>query len=110
MAKGMPIYSTYAAAKAAVRSYVRTWAAEFADRRIRANLISPGPIETPIFEGQFSSKEAADQLKEQFKANIPLARMGHPDEVASAALFLASNESSYIIGIDLPVDGGLVSV
>jgi NAD(P)-dependent dehydrogenase (short-subunit alcohol dehydrogenase family) len=108
--KGMPIYSTYAAAKAAVRSYVRTWAAEFADRRIRANLISPGPIETPIFEGQFSSKEAADQLKEQFKANIPLARMGHPHEVASAALFLASNESSYITGIDLPVDGGLVSV
>jgi NAD(P)-dependent dehydrogenase (short-subunit alcohol dehydrogenase family) len=108
--KGMPIYSTYAAAKAAVRSYARTWAVEFARRGIRANVISPGPIETPIFEGQFSSKEAADQLKEQFKANIPLARMGHPDEVASAALFLASNESSYITGIDLPVDGGLVSV
>jgi NAD(P)-dependent dehydrogenase (short-subunit alcohol dehydrogenase family) len=108
--KGMPIYSTYAAAKATVRSYVRTWATEFADRGIRANVISPGPIETPIFEGHFSSKEAADQLKEQFKANIPLARMGHPDEVASAALFLASNESSYITGIDLPVDGGLVSV
>jgi NAD(P)-dependent dehydrogenase (short-subunit alcohol dehydrogenase family) len=108
--KGMPIYSTYAAAKAAVRSYVRTWAAEFARRGIRANVISPGPIETPIFEAQFSSKEAADQLKEQFKANIPLARMGRTDEVASAALFLASNESSYITGIDLPVDGGLVSV
>jgi NAD(P)-dependent dehydrogenase (short-subunit alcohol dehydrogenase family) len=108
--KGMPIYSTYAAAKAAVRSYVRTWAAEFARRGIRANVISPGPIETPIFDGQFSSKAAADQLKEQFKANIPLARMGRPEEVASAALFLASNESSYITGIDLPVDGGLVSV
>jgi NAD(P)-dependent dehydrogenase (short-subunit alcohol dehydrogenase family) len=108
--KGMPIYSTYAAAKAAVRSYVRTWAAEFARRGIRANVISPGPIETPIFDGQFSSKEAADQLKEQFKANIPLARMGRAEEVASAALFLASNESSYITGIDLPVDGGLVSV
>jgi len=108
--KGMPIYSTYAAAKAAVRSYVRTWAAEFARRGIRANVISPGPIETPIFEAQFSSKEAAEQLKEQFKANIPLARMGRPDEVASAALFLASSESSYITGIDLPVDGGLVSV
>jgi NAD(P)-dependent dehydrogenase (short-subunit alcohol dehydrogenase family) len=108
--KGMPIYSTYAAAKAAVRSYVRTWAAEFARRGIRANVISPGPIETPIFDRQFSSKEEADRLKEQFKANIPLARMGRPDEVASAALFLASSESSYNTGIDLPVDGSLVSV
>ncbi|MGO9452979.1 MAG: SDR family NAD(P)-dependent oxidoreductase [Candidatus Binataceae bacterium] len=108
--KGMPIYSTYAATKAAVRSYVRTWAVEFASRGIRANVISPGPIETPIFYGQFSTKEAAEALKDQFKSNIPLARMGRPDEIASAALFLASNESSYITGIDLPVDGGLVSV
>ena len=108
--KGMPIYSTYAATKAAVRSYVRTWAVEFAPRGIRANVISPGPIETPIFYGQFSTRDAADALKKQFEANIPLARMGHPDEIASAALFLASNESSYITGIDLPVDGGLVSV
>jgi NAD(P)-dependent dehydrogenase (short-subunit alcohol dehydrogenase family) len=108
--KGMPIYSTYAATKAAVRSYVRTWAVEFAPRGIRANVISPGPIETPIFYGQFSTNEAAQALKDQFKSNIPLARMGRPDEIASAALFLASNESSYITGIDLPVDGGLVSV
>jgi NAD(P)-dependent dehydrogenase (short-subunit alcohol dehydrogenase family) len=108
--KGMPIYSTYAATKAAVRSYVRTWAVEFAPRGIRANVISPGPIETPIFYGQFATNEAAQALKDQFKSNIPLARMGRPDEIASAALFLASNESSYITGIDLPVDGGLVSV
>jgi NAD(P)-dependent dehydrogenase (short-subunit alcohol dehydrogenase family) len=108
--KGMPIYSTYAATKAAVRSYVRTWAVEFARRGIRANVISPGPTETPIFYEQFSSREAADALKQQFEGNIPLARMGRPEEIASAALFLASNESSYITGIDLPVDGGLVSV
>lgn len=108
--KGIPIYSTYAATKAAIRSYVRTWTAEFAGRGIRANVISPGPIETPIFDGQFPTKEAADALKEQFKANIPLHRLGRPDEVASAALFLASKESSYVAGIDLPVDGGLVSV
>ena len=108
--KGMPIYATYAATKAAIRSYVRTWAAEFASRGIRANVISPGPIETPIFEGQFSTKEAADALKEWFKANIPLHRLGRPEEIASAALFLASKESSYVTGIDLPVDGGLVSV
>src|SRR6516165_181324 len=108
--KGMPIYGTYAATKAALRSYVRTWAAEFARRGIRANVISPGPIETPIIDGQFSTKEAADALRERFKATVPLGRIGLPEEVASAALFLASNESSYISGIDLPVDGGLVSV
>jgi NAD(P)-dependent dehydrogenase (short-subunit alcohol dehydrogenase family) len=108
--KGMPIYGTYAATKAAIRSYVRTWSAEFARRGIRANVVSPGPIETPIFYGQFSTKEGTDALKAQFEANIPLARMGRPDEVASAVLFLASNESSYITGVDLPVDGGLASV
>lgn len=64
----------------------------------------------PIFERQFSTKEAAGALKKQFEANIPLARMGRPEEIAAAALFLASNESSYITGIDLPVDAGLVSV
>lgn len=108
--KGMPIYGTYAATKAALRSYVRTWTAEFARRGIRANIISPGPIETPILDGQFSTREAADALRKQFKANIPFGRIGLPEEVASAALFLASKESSYITGIDLPVDGGLVSV
>jgi NAD(P)-dependent dehydrogenase (short-subunit alcohol dehydrogenase family) len=108
--KGMPIYGTYGATKAAIRSYARTWAAEFARRGIRVNVISPGPIETPIFDGQSSTKQAADALREQFKTNVPLHRLGLPEEVASAALFLASNESSYITGIDLPVDGGLVSV
>ena len=108
--KGMPIYSTYAATKAALRSYVRTWAAEFGKRGIRANVISPGPIETPILDRQFTTKEAADALRAQFKASIPLGRIGLPDEVAAAALFLASSESSYISGIDLPVDGGMVSV
>jgi NAD(P)-dependent dehydrogenase (short-subunit alcohol dehydrogenase family) len=105
--KGMPIYGTYGATKAAIRSYARTWAAEFARRGIRVNVISPGPIETPIFDGQFSTKQATDALREQFKANVPLHRLGLPEEVASATLFLASNESSYITGIDLPVDSGL---
>lgn len=68
--KGMPIYSTYAATKAALRSYVRTWAAEFGRRGIRANVISPGPIETPILDRQFPTKEAADALREQFKAQM----------------------------------------
>jgi NAD(P)-dependent dehydrogenase (short-subunit alcohol dehydrogenase family) len=104
--KRMPIYGTYAATKAALRSYVRTWTAEFGGRGIGANVISPGSIETPMFDAQYS----ADALKEQFKANVPLHRLGLPEEVPSAALFLASKESSYISGIDLPVDGGLVSV
>jgi NAD(P)-dependent dehydrogenase (short-subunit alcohol dehydrogenase family) len=108
--KGSPFYGTYAATKAALRSYVRTWTAEFARRGIRANVISPGPIETPILDGQFSTKEAADAFRERFKASIPLGRIGLPEEVASAALFLASQESSYISGIELPVDGGLTAV
>jgi NAD(P)-dependent dehydrogenase (short-subunit alcohol dehydrogenase family) len=108
--KGTPSYSTYAATKAAVRSYVRTWTAEFGNRGIRANVISPGPIETPIIDRQFPTKERADAFREEFKAHIPLGRMGLPEEVATAALFLASKESSYISGIELPVDGGLVSV
>lgn len=108
--KGMRMYGNYAATKAALRSYVRTWAVEFARRGIRANVISPGPIETPIFDTLFSTKEAADALREQFKASVPLGRMGLAEEVASAALFLASEESSYVTGIDLPVDGGFGSI
>jgi NAD(P)-dependent dehydrogenase (short-subunit alcohol dehydrogenase family) len=108
--KGIPIYSTYSATKAALRSYVRTWTAEFANRGIRANVISPGPVETPIIEKQFPTKEAADALRERFEARIPLGRLGRAEEIASAALFLASDESSFISGIDLPVDGGLVAV
>ena len=108
--KGIPIYGTYSATKAALRSYVRTWTAEFAKRGIRANVISPGPVETPIIDKQFPTKEAADALREQFKARIPLGRLGRAEEIASAALFLASDESSFITGIDLPVDGGVVAV
>jgi NAD(P)-dependent dehydrogenase (short-subunit alcohol dehydrogenase family) len=108
--KGIPIYSTYSATKAALRSFVRTWTAEFAARGIRANVISPGPVETPIIDSQFPTKEGSDALRAQFNAIIPMKRMGRPEEIAAAALFLASDESSFISGIDLPVDGGLVSI
>jgi NAD(P)-dependent dehydrogenase (short-subunit alcohol dehydrogenase family) len=108
--KGIPNYGTYSATKAALRSFVRTWTAEFAKRGIRSNVISPGPVETPIIHKQFPTREAADALREQFKARIPLGRLGRAEEVASAALFLASDESSFITGIDLPVDGGIVAV
>jgi NAD(P)-dependent dehydrogenase (short-subunit alcohol dehydrogenase family) len=106
--KGIPIYATYGGTKAALRSFVRTWTAELASKGIRANVISPGPIETPILEGQFG--ENTDAMKERFKTMIPMGRIGKPEEVASAAVFLASAESSYITGIDLPVDGGVVAV
>ena len=106
--KGIPVYATYGATKAALRSFVRTWTAEFAGKGIRANIISPGPTETPILEGQFGPN--TDAMKERFKTMIPMGRLGKPEEIAAAAVFLASEESSFITGIDLPVDGGVVAV
>ena len=106
--KGIPIYATYGATKAALRSFVRTWTAELAGKGIRANMLSPGPTETPILKGQFG--ENTDAMKERFKTMIPMGRMGKPEDIAAAALFLASDESGFITGIDLSVDGGLVAV
>jgi NAD(P)-dependent dehydrogenase (short-subunit alcohol dehydrogenase family) len=106
--KGIPVYSTYGGTKAALRSFVRTWTAEFAAKGIRTNVISPGPTDTPILESQFGANTAA--MKEQFKTMVPMGRIGRPEEIASAAVFLASDESSFITGIDLPVDGGAVAV
>jgi NAD(P)-dependent dehydrogenase (short-subunit alcohol dehydrogenase family) len=106
--KGIPIYPTYGATKAALRSFVRTWTADLAGKGIRANVISPGPVETPILKGQFG--ENTEAMKERFKTMIPMGRIGQPEEIAAAAVFLASDESSYISGIDLPVDGGTVAV
>jgi NAD(P)-dependent dehydrogenase (short-subunit alcohol dehydrogenase family) len=109
--KGLPFYVTYAATKAAMRSFVRSWAADFKDRGIRVNTLSPGPIDTPIIEGQFGgSKEQADAMKKQFAQMVPLGRIGRAEEMASAILFLASDDSSYSTGIDLPADGGLTQV
>jgi len=93
-----------------VRSLVRTWAQELKDKGIRVNTLSPGATETPIIRGQFDSDEASDAAKQAFASMTPLGRIGQPEELAAAALFLASNESSYVTGIDLPVDGGLAQV
>ena len=108
--KGINGYSTYSATKAAVRSYARTWTQEFKDRGIRINTLSPGPIDTPIMDGQADTKEGADAIRAAFASVIPLGRMGQPEEVASAAYFLASDESSFVTGIDLAVDGGMAQV
>jgi NAD(P)-dependent dehydrogenase (short-subunit alcohol dehydrogenase family) len=106
--KGIPMYSTYSATKAVLRSFVRTWTAELACKGIRANMVSPGPIETPLLEAQFGPNVGA--MKERFIAMTPMQRIGRPEEIASAVLFLASDESSFITGVDLPVDGGTVAV
>jgi NAD(P)-dependent dehydrogenase (short-subunit alcohol dehydrogenase family) len=107
---GLPGRSAYSATKAALRSLARTWTSEFKDRKIRTNVLSPGPVDTPMFDGQFPSSEDAAEARKQMTATIPLGRPGRPEEVAAAALFLASDQSSYVAGIDLPVDGGLTAV
>jgi NAD(P)-dependent dehydrogenase (short-subunit alcohol dehydrogenase family) len=108
--KGIPQYTVYGATKAAVRSFARSWAVELKDRKIRVNTLSPGATDTPIIDGQFKSKEEADNVRRHFSEIITLGRLGRPDELASAACFLASDESSYITGTDLVVDGGWTQV
>jgi len=108
--KGLPAHGVYGATKAAVRSFARTWTAELKNRGIRVNTLSPGATDTPIIDGQFTTKEQADAAKASFAAATPMGRLGHPEELAAAALFLASDDSSFITGIDLQVDGGLVQV
>ena len=108
--KGFPGYGTYSASKAAVRSFARTWTMELKDRGIRVNTISPGAIDTPIMESQVSTPEEAAALRSQYAQATPLGRLGRPEEVASVALFLASEDSSFVAGIDLFVDGGIAQV
>ena len=108
--KGVPGYGTYSASKAAVRSFVRTWTAELLGRGIRVNAISPGPFDTPIMDGQADTPDGADAVRAKWASAVPMQRLGRPEELAAAALFLASSESSYIAGIDLIVDGGATGV
>lgn len=103
---GMPTMSVYAATKAAVRSLARTLSSELAPKGIRVNAVSPGPIATPIFEKLGLPRDAMDAFEKQIATRTTLARMGSPEEVANAVLFLASDESSYVVGSDLVVDGG----
>jgi NAD(P)-dependent dehydrogenase (short-subunit alcohol dehydrogenase family) len=106
--KAWPGYSVYGASKAAVRSFARTWMLELNDRGIRVNAISPGPIDTPIFDA--AAKEKSEEMKAGFAAAIPIGRMGRADELAAAVLFLASEESSFVTGIELFVDGGTAQI
>ncbi len=108
--KGMPGLSVYAATKAAMRSLVRTLSMELAPRKIRVNAMSPGPIETPVWGKMDLTEEQANGFKEQVKTMVPLGRMGTSEEIAKAVLFLASDDASYVNGVELPVDGGMAQV
>jgi NAD(P)-dependent dehydrogenase (short-subunit alcohol dehydrogenase family) len=107
---GIPGHTAYAATKAAVRSYARTWAAEFKDRGIRVNTLSPGVTDTPILDSQSSTPEEREALVKMYLSMIPIGRLARAEEIANAAVFLASDQSSYMTGSDLMVDGGVAQV
>lgn len=108
--RGVPGRSAYSASKTALRSYARTWTMELKDRGIRVNVITPGPTDTPLIEAQVKSKAEADEARAKHASNIPLGRMARPEEIAAAMLFLASDDSSFVAGTELLVDGGMCSV
>ncbi len=108
--KGLPANSVYSATKAAVRSFARTWTTDLKDRRIRVNAVSPGPIDTPGLNDLVASRGAGEQGLKMLSNSVPLGRLGTPDEIAKAVVFLASDGSSYITGTELFVDGGFAQV
>lgn len=108
--KGVEGLSVYHATKAAIRSFARSWTVDLKSRRIRVNAISPGPTYTPGFEHALESIQDAEKLKSYFLNTIPLGRLGNPDDIAKAVSFLASEESNYVTGIELCVDGGMAQI
>ncbi len=108
--KGLPMNSVYSATKAAVRSFARTWTTDLKDRRIRVNAVSPGATDTPGLSDLLASAEVGEQRLQMISNTVPLGRLGTPDEIAKAVVFLASDDSSYITGTELFVDGGFAQV
>ena len=109
--KGFPAFSVYSATKAALRSFARSWASDLKGRNIRVNVVAPGTVITPGYKSELGlTDEQIEQMKEQAAATTPLGRTGTPDEIAAAVLFLASDESSYINGVELFVDGGAAQI
>jgi NAD(P)-dependent dehydrogenase (short-subunit alcohol dehydrogenase family) len=108
--KGLSANSVYAATKAVARSFARTWTTDLKNRRIRVNAISPGSIDTPGLSDLLASSQAGEERRKMISAATPLGRFGAPDEIAKAAVFLASDDASYITGIELFVDGGFAQV
>jgi len=107
---GNPAFSVYSATKAAVRSFARTWILDLKERKIRVNAISPGPIGTPGLDGLAQTEGIGDQVKAGLVASVPMGRLGTPDEIARAAVFLASDDSSFVTGTELFVDGGAAQI
>jgi NAD(P)-dependent dehydrogenase (short-subunit alcohol dehydrogenase family) len=108
--KGLPMNSVYSATKAAVRSFARTWTTDLKGRRIRVNVVSPGSIDTPGLSDLLASSDTGEQRKKMISSSVPLGRFGTPDEIARAVVFLASDDSSYVAGAELFVDGGFAQV
>jgi NAD(P)-dependent dehydrogenase (short-subunit alcohol dehydrogenase family) len=108
--KGLPANSVYSATKAAVRAFARTWTTDLKERRIRVNAVSPGAIETPGLHDLLASAGASAQRLQMLANSVPFGRLGTPDEIAQAVVFLASDDSSYITGTELFVDGGMAQV
>jgi NAD(P)-dependent dehydrogenase (short-subunit alcohol dehydrogenase family) len=108
--KAFPAFSVYSATKAAVRSFARGWTVDLKGRGIRVNVVSPGPIETPAMDGLARTEEELKQMKAGMTSSVPMGRLGAPDEIAKAVVFLASDDSSYVTGIELFVDGGMAQV
>jgi NAD(P)-dependent dehydrogenase (short-subunit alcohol dehydrogenase family) len=108
--KGLPTNSIYSATKAAVRSFARTWTTDLKDRHIRVNAVSPGSTDTPGARDLLASSEVGEQRKKMIATVTPLGRFGTPDEIAKAVVFLACDDSSYVTGIELFVDGGFAQV
>jgi len=102
--KGFPGFGVYAASKAALRSFARTWLNELKGRNIRVNVLSPGPIDTPVQE------QVGEEAKQLFESLVPRGKMGRPEEIATVALFLASDDSSFVNGVELSVDGGMSAI
>jgi NAD(P)-dependent dehydrogenase (short-subunit alcohol dehydrogenase family) len=108
--KGLPTNSVYSATKAAVRSFARTWTTDLQERRIRVNAVSPGPIDTPGLHDLVASADAGEPRWQMLATSVPLGRLGTPTEIAKAVVFLASDDSSYITGTEVFVDGGMAQV
>ncbi|ARP82334.1 oxidoreductase [Bordetella genomosp. 8] len=108
--KGLPERTVYAATKAAIRSFARTWVTELRDRRIRVNVVSPGPVETPALAAALTDAKAMQVYKERIVGAVPSGRMGQPEEMGAVVAFLASDAASYINGADIQADGGFAQV
>ena len=108
--KGLPSNSVYSATKAAIRSFARTWTTDLKDRHIRVNAVSPGATDTPGSRELLASSPVGEPRRKMILTSVPLGRLGTPDEIAKAVVFLASDDSSYVSGIELFVDGGFAQV